>query len=202
MSSTDSKPAELVGFGRRQFLTHAAAGGVCLLTFVIAGCERNLTPRQARELDVPFRTLNADEVKVVEAIGEILLPGSPKAGLAHYLDHQLSGDPADSMLMIKYLRVPAPFTDFYRAGLKATDAAARAAVQGKAFAELSRAQATDLVTKMSTGQLTPWEGPPAGFFYFVLRSDAVDVTYGTKEGFALLGVPYMAHIEPPSRWGE
>jgi hypothetical protein len=193
MSNTDS---------RREFLTHAAASGVCLLSFVVAGCERKLTPRQARELAIPFRTLSADEVKAVEALGEILLPGSPKAGLAHYLDHQLSGDPADSMLMIKYLRVPAPFADFYRGGLKATSAAAGAVAPGKTFAELSPAQATDLVARMSAGQLTPWEGPPAAFFYFVLRSDAVDVMYGTKEGFAALGVPYMAHIEPPSRWGE
>lgn len=187
---------------RRDFLTHAAAGGVCLLTFTIAGCERKLTPAQAREANVPLRTLTADEVKTVEALGETLLPGSPQAGLAHYLDHQLSGDAADSMLMMKYLRVPAPFTDFYRAGLRASNAAARAVAQGKSFAELSPAQATDLVGRMSAGQLRPWEGPPAAFFYFVLRSDAVDVVYGTKAGFASLGVPYMAHIEPPSRWGE
>src|SRR5262245_55680886 len=150
---------------RREFLTHAAAGGVCLLSFVVAGCERKLTPGQARDLDIPFRTLSADEIKAVEALGEILLPGSAHAGLAHYLDHQLSGDPADSMLMIKYLRVPAPFTDFYRGGLQATNAAARAIAQGKSFAELSSAQATDLVARMSAGQLTPWDGPPAAFFY-------------------------------------
>ena len=40
------------------------------------------------------------------------------------------------------------------------------------------------------------------FFYFVLRNDAVDVVYGTKDGIESLGIPYMAHIEPPSRWGE
>jgi hypothetical protein len=206
MSSTGSKPpigaaAPEPGRGRREFLAHAAAGGACLLTFSIAGCERKLTPTQAREANVAFRTLTADEVKTVEALGETLLPGSARAGLAHYLDHQLSGDPADSMLMIKYLRVPAPFTDFYRGGLRATNTATRAA-QGKSFAELSSPQATDLVARMSAGQLTPWEGPPAALFYFVLRSDAVDVMYGTQSGFALLGVPYMAHIEPPSRWGE
>ena len=32
------------------------------------------------------------------------------------------------------------------------------------------------------------------------RSDAVDVVYGTPEGFAKLGVPYMPHIMPPTSW--
>ena len=42
--------------------------------------------------------------------------------------------------------------------------------------------------------------PAAGFVYFVLRSDAVDVVYGTVEGYAELGIPYQAHIMPLKRW--
>jgi hypothetical protein len=34
----------------------------------------------------------------------------------------------------------------------------------------------------------------------VLRSDAVDVVYGTEEGYKDLGIPYMAHIAPLKRW--
>jgi hypothetical protein len=34
----------------------------------------------------------------------------------------------------------------------------------------------------------------------VLRNDALDVVYGTRRGFASLGVPYMAHILPPTSW--
>src|ERR1700724_4293812 len=106
MSSTGS---------RRDFITHgAAAGGVCLLTFTLSGCEARMTPAQARGAKVPFHTLTADDVATVNALGETLLPGSAAAGLAHYLDHQLSGDPARSMLMIKYLGVSAPFDAFYR----------------------------------------------------------------------------------------
>jgi len=160
-----------------------------------------MTPAQARAAEVPFRTLDAGSVSVLEALGETLLPGSSVAGLAHYIDHQLSDDPTDSMLMIKYLGVAAPFTGFYEGGLRATDALARA-VYGKPWTGLSREQAAALVAKMSGGQVEGWQGPPVGLFYFVLRSDAVDVVYGTKIGFEQLGVPYMAHIEPPSRWGE
>jgi hypothetical protein len=160
-----------------------------------------MTPAQARASDVPFRALDTGTVAVLDALGDVLLPGSAAAGLAHYIDHQLSGDPADSMLMIKYLGVPAPFADFYRVGLHAAGALARA-VHGKAFADLSKEQAIGLVAKMAAGQIEGWQGPPVGLFYFVLRSDAVDVVYGTKAGFEQLGVPYMAHIEPPGRWGE
>jgi hypothetical protein len=187
---------------RRDFITHgAAAGGVCLLTFTLSGCEARLTPAQARAAKVPFHTLAADEVTTVNALGETLLPGSAVAGLAHYLDHQLSGDPAHSMLMIKYLGVPAPFDAFYRGGLRATETAAQA-LYGKTFADLNSQQAGALVTQMSTGHVDGWLGPPSALFYFVLRNDAVDVVYGTQPGFELLGVPYMAHIAPPSRWGE
>ena len=181
---------------RRDFIV-----GGALLTFTLAGCEKKMTPTQARVATVPFLTLDAGTVAVLDAFGDILLPGSPAAGLSHYIDHQLSSNAADSMLMIKYLGIPAPFTGFYKSGLRATDALAHA-VYGKGFPALSNEQASALVTKMSGGQVEGWQGPPAGLFYFVLRNDAVDVVYGTTAGFEQLGVPYMAHIEPPSRWGE
>lgn len=187
---------------RREFLTQgAAAGGAFLLTFDLAGCKTELTPAQARVAGVPFRTLQPADVKVLEALGETLLPGSAAAGLAHYIDHQLSGDPANSMLMIKYLRVAGPVEGFYRGGLLAADTAAHK-LYGKTLTELSSEQSTALVTRMSAGSVEGWEGPPAGLFYFVLRNDAVDVVYGSQSGFAQLGVPYMAHIAPPSRWGD
>jgi hypothetical protein len=197
----EPKGQALRGLARRDFLVRAAAGGACLLTFTLSGCKTQLTAAEARAAEVPFRTLDAVDVKTADALGETLLPGSSTAGLSHYLDHQLSGDPADSMLMIKYLGVAAPFNEFYRGGLQATNAAAQA-LHGKAFSDLTPEQATALVAQMSGGHMDGWQGPPAGLFYFVLRSDAVDVVYGTQAGFELLDVPYMAHIEPPSRWGE
>lgn len=184
---------------RRGFLRHSAVGAL-LLTFNIAGCEKKLTPADARATGIKYRTLTEAEAATLEALGEMLLPGSAKAGLAHYVDHQLSGDPADSMLMIKYLRVPAPFIDFYRAGFKAAESVARIEL-GKSIKSLTAEQAASFATQMAAGKLAGWEGPPAPFFFFVVRNDAVDVTYSTQEGFQQLGVPYMAHIPPPSPWG-
>jgi hypothetical protein len=186
---------------RRDFVTGAAAGGVCLLTFTLSGCEAKLTPAQARTARVPLHTLTLSDVSTIDALGETLLPGSAAAGLAQYLDHQLSGDPAHSMLMIKYLGVARPFDAFYRGGLRATEAVARA-LYGKAVADLNPQQAGALVNQISAGHVEGWQGPPSALFYFVLRNDAVDVVYGTQRGFELLGVPYMPHIAPPGRWGE
>jgi hypothetical protein len=137
----------------------------------------------------------------LEALGEVLLPGSAAEGLAHFIDHQLSGPAANSMLMIKYLGMPAPFVDFYRSGLKAIDAAAMNRFK-KNLTVLSADDASTLAGQMAAGEIPNWAGPPAALFYFVLRNDAVDVTYGTQAGFEKLNVPYMPHILPPSRWGE
>ena len=58
----------------------------------------------------------------------------------------------------------------------------------------------DFVDAMRQNKIDGWQGPPGALVYFVLRSDAVDVVYGTMEGYQQLGVPYMAHIAPEKRW--
>lgn len=186
---------------RRDFCRYGAAGGAGLLTFVIAGCERKLTPAAAKAQDIAYRTLSAAEVKTLETLGEVLLPGSAAEGLAHYIDHQLSGPLEDSMLMIRYLGVNAPFAPFYQAGLAAAEAASLAQFK-KPLTQLNADDARTLVGSMAGGRLENWKGPPAALVYFVLRSDAADVVYGTPAGFEKLSVPYMPHIPPQSRWGE
>ena len=59
---------------------------------------------------------------------------------------------------------------------------------------------SDFVNNMRQNKVEGWQGPAGGFVYFVLRSDAVDVVYGTMEGYAVLGIPYMPHIAPTKRW--
>jgi Gluconate 2-dehydrogenase subunit 3 len=200
MSKSNSNQSKHLSRSRREFLAQGAVGAACLLSFTIGGCERKLTPAEARAAEVPLRTLDPPAVTTLESLGEILLPGSAQAGLAQFIDHQLSGDPADSMLMIKYLRVEAPFKSFYLQGLGAArDASMRRF--GKPLDKLDAEEGNALVHQMSGGQIEGWHGPPAALFYFVLRNDAVDVMFGTPSGFETLGVPYMPHIMPSSRWG-
>ncbi len=183
---------------RRTFIRNS---GIGLLSYCVAGCEVELTPEQARQQKIPFHVLNPDEVRTLEAFGETLLPGSAAAGIAHFIDHQLNASPQDQLLMIKYLGVNPPFSPFYSAGLAALNTLA-IDQHGANYADLSSEQRIALVGQMAQANPDGWQGPPAPFFYFVLRNDAIDVVYGTKQGFESLGIPYMAHIEPPSRWGE
>lgn len=184
------------GDTRREFLRK---GGLGLLLFQIDGVARWLTPREARAENLPLEVLTMPEMRTLEAFGETLLPGATEAGIAHFVDKHLSVPAADSLLMIRYLDVPPPYAAFYRAGLASLDRFAEAQ-QGAPFAALSAEARTALVRAMSGASPEGWEGPPAPLFYFTVRADAVDVVYGTMEGFEKLGVPYMAHIEPPTRW--
>lgn len=183
---------------RRSFLRNT---GIGLLTFYVSGCEVEMTPQEAREKDIAFGVLSDAEVSTLDALGEILLPGSAAAGLSHFIDHQLGTSAEDQLLMIKYLGVSPPFAPFYQGGLAALNELS--ATHGSLpFAELTHEVQTELVGQFAQANPGGWQGPPSPFFYFVLRNDAVDVVYGTKDGVESLGIPYMAHIEPPSRWGE
>ena len=56
------------------------------------------------------------------------------------------------------------------------------------------------IDNMRQNKVEGWQGPPGPFVYLLLRSDAVDVVYGTMDGYAALGIPYMPHIAPSKRW--
>lgn len=181
---------------RRQFLSSTGLG---LLAFHVGGSTALLTPRDARGEGVALRVLTPDDARTVDALGDTLLPGAADAGLSHYLDHQLAATAADSLLMLRYLDWPPPYTGFYLPCVAATNVVARAQY-GKPYHDLESAERDAFVGALRNSDPDGWQGPPAPLFYFALRSDAVDVVYGTAEGFAKLGVPYMPHISPPTKW--
>jgi len=185
---------------RRSFISRT---GIGLLSFTVAGTAAVLTPRQARANGAEFKVLTEAQVAALETFGEALAPGARESGIAHFVDQQLSIDANDALLMIKYFNVPPPYADFYRGGLAALNGYSRK-VHGKLFTELNDEQTTAVVDALvaTLGGGTPegWQGPPAVLVYFAVRADAVDVVYGTVEGFERLGVPYMPHILPPEKW--
>ncbi len=181
---------------RREFMRGAAVGA---LAFTVGGAQVLLTAREARAQGVPFRLLNSDEADTLEALGETLAPGARAAGVAHFVDHQLSVPPEEALLEARILNVRPPYVNFYRAAFVAVDRASQA-LGGRRFVMLPSNEQRDFVNLMRQNKIEGWQGPPGGFVYFVLRSDAVDVVYGTVEGYEALGIPYMAHIVPLKRW--
>src|SRR5438105_605427 len=182
---------------RRVFLKGAASGA---LAFSVGGAEVLLTPRAARAQGVPLRTLTAEQAATIDALVETLVPGARAAGISHFIDQQLSIPAEEALLQARILNVRPPYANFYRAALGAVDRASQAANGGRAFAQLSEPEQRGLVDSMRQNKLEGWQGPAGGFVYLVLRSDAVDVVYGTMDGYAALGIPYMPHIAPLKRW--
>ena len=177
--------------------------GLGLLTFSLAGTEVLLTSRQARARGADFRVLRENEVAILDALGDVLVPGAAEAGIAHFIDQQLDIPPSDCLLMARYLNIEPPYVAFYRAGLKAVDGFSRRLLD-KPFRELSEEMAVDVVRRFVNSNPEGWpqgrEVPPAPLVYLLVRSDAVDVVYGTVEGFEKMKIPYMPHILPPRNW--
>ena len=182
---------------RRAFMKGAGLGA---LAFTVSGVEVMLTPGEARAQGVPFRLLKANEGETIEALGETLVPGARKAGVAHFVDQQLSVPAGEALLEARILNVKPPYANFYRAAIGAIDRASVAHRGGRRFAQLSATEQNEFVNLMRQNKIEGWQGPPGGFIYFVMRHDAVDVVYGTMEGYESLGIPYMPHIAPEKRW--
>lgn len=181
---------------RRQFLK---SSGI-VLSCMVGGEILSVSPRAAFAADLPYQILTDEEVSTLQGLAEAIVPGSREAGISHFIDKQLGADAQDSLLMLKYLGVPAAgFTGFYQGGLRSAARLAKARFN-KPWPALSTEQAEQLLAEMNSNAEIEWDGPPAGFFFFVLRADACDVVYGTHDGFARIGMPYMAHIEPTEPW--
>ncbi len=182
---------------RRALMKGAALSA---LAFSVGGAQVLLSPRQARAQNIPYRTLSPEQVEILEALGETLVPGAAAAGISHFVDQQLSIPPEEALLEARILNIRPPYANFYRAALGAIDRASNANNDNRAFARISANERRDFVDQMRQNKVTGWQGPPGPFVYLVMRSDAVDVVYGTMDGYAALGVPYIAHIEPTKRW--
>jgi hypothetical protein len=179
---------------RRELLAKMGTG---LVAITVSSAVGPVSPQQARASGEVLRKLSAAEGRSLEALGDVLLPGAAKAGIAHFVDDQLGRD--HPLLLLGYLDYPGPFLEFYQQGLSALESLSAARHQ-TTFDKLSCERQTALVGEMAKGDPAEWKGPPAPLFYFATRADALDVVYGAKEGFERLAVPYMEHISPPAKW--
>ena len=174
--------------GRRAFIRDAAA-----LAATVGAA------RAARAAGEPWRVLRPGQVEAIEALGDTILPGASAAGLAHFVDAQLAKPPERALLTLRYLDVAPPYAEFYASAMAALDAEGRR-THATDFAALAQGERERIVRAMGGGDLPAWNGPPAPLVYFVLRSDALDVVYGTEDGFQRLDIPYLPHIAPMRPW--
>lgn len=188
-----------MAINRRDFIQRGLGGASLALAFDIGGGVFLLTPGEARAQAVRLRNLAAAEAAGLERLADALLPGAAAAGLTHFIDHQLGVDPDACLLIAKYFQVPPPYADFYRTGLAECERLARLeSPQG--LAGLGEEALRSVILAIGKPGTKTAEGFDLSLFYLCLRSDAVDVVYGTPAGFEKLNVPYMAHIVPPEGW--
>src|ERR1700746_1178431 len=129
----------MADIGRRGFVKGASGGA---LGFAVGGVEVVMTAHEARARNVPFRLLDAHQGETLEALGETLVPQARDAGIAHYIDQQLSVPPHESLLQARIFNFRPPFADFYRTAIVTIDESSRK-MFGRDFALLSAADQHD-----------------------------------------------------------
>jgi Gluconate 2-dehydrogenase subunit 3 len=186
----------MANIDRRGIMRGAAMGA---LAFTVGGAEIIMTAHEARSRGVPFRLLDGHQGDTLEALGETLVPQAREAGIAHFIDQQISVPPGEALLQARIFNIRPPFAEFYRAAIAAADAGSNK-MFGRDFAPLAAVDQRQFVDLMRQNKVEGWKGPLGALVYAVLRADAVDVVYGTMEGYEALGIPYMPHIPPEKRW--
>ena len=159
--------------GRRRLIQ-----GISGLAIATLGRVRHIFAGESKPRDsaTELRFFSPEEAELLDTLGNALVPGARSAGLSRYIDRYVSVPAADSLLTLRYLDIAPPYGEFYRATLR------RLGIYHDLGGALRRLA----------------EEEPA--FYFALRSDAIDVTYGTMSGSETLGVPYLPHIAPRVPW--
>ncbi len=145
-----------------------------------------------------LRVFSAPQAETYAAWCDHLAIGAAEAGVAFFVDKYLAENHTESLLLIRYLLNP-PFADFYLGGIAGIEQESRARFS-KPFPELPRRARDAVVHAAVTSSTVAWTEPNPNFFYFVSRSDAVDVVYGTMRGFRDLDIPYLQHIRPDRPW--
>ena len=123
----------MASIGRRGFVKGATLGA---LAVTIAGAEIIMTAGEARARGVPFRLLDAHQGETLEALGETLVPQAREAGIAHYIDQQISVPPHEALLQARIFNIRPPFADFYRTAIVTIDENSRK-MFGRDFEQLS-----------------------------------------------------------------
>ena len=93
-----------------------------------------------------------------------------------------------------------PFANFYRAALGAVDRASQKLHRPQVCASSRRPSSASFVDTMRQNKIEGWQGPGGSFVYMCCAPMPSMSSTAPMEGYAGLGIPYMAHIVPTKRW--
>jgi gluconate 2-dehydrogenase gamma chain len=203
------------GFGRRDFLKGAVAGGVAATATTNVAEAQQAAP--AAPAAVPaspgYAFLNLDEAAFVEALvdhmvpADDLTPSGTDIGINVYIDRALAGawGKGDRLYMQGPWKLGAPSQGYqlplnpaqlYRAGIEATNEHCRK-TYGKTFDRLSEPQREEVLKGLSGATITFEDGLPVRAFWATLYqtvmegmfSDPIHGGNRDKAGWKLIGFP-------------
>ncbi|MEO1109901.1 MAG: gluconate 2-dehydrogenase subunit 3 family protein [Pseudomonadota bacterium] len=182
-------------FGRRRFLTRVVP--IAFWTsFIMRSLSRNAEAKTIE--NESYKILTTTEAETLGAWCATIVSGAGQARVARFVDESLAGDQAASLLLLRYLDA-SDMARFYRTGISGIEKECRHRF-GMSFVRATATQRLEMVEAAIASKMQVWTNPNPNFFYFISRSDAVDVVYGTQAGFADLKIPYLPHIQPPKPW--
>ncbi|HMK81883.1 MAG TPA: gluconate 2-dehydrogenase subunit 3 family protein [Xanthobacteraceae bacterium] len=201
------------GFGRRDFLKGAVAGGVAATSTSAAQAQPAAAPAAAAPASPGYAFLNIDEATFVEALvdhmvpADDLSPSGTEIGINIYIDRALAGawGKGDRLYMqgpwkpgvpSQGYQLPLNPAQLYRAGIAATNAHCRK-TYGKSFDRLADEQREEVLKGLSGATTSFEDGLPVRVFWATLYQTVMegmfsDPIYGgnrNKAGWKLIGFP-------------
>jgi gluconate 2-dehydrogenase gamma chain len=199
------------GFGRREFLKSAVAGGAAAATVSLPQSAQAQQPAAPAAAGYSF--LSLDEAAFVEALVDHMVPAdelTPRGtdlGINIYIDRALAGGwgkgdrlyrqgPWKPGVPSQGYQLPLTPAELYRAGIEATNAHCRKAY-GKTFDKLDEKQRQEVLVGLSSAKITFDSGLPVRVFWTtvyqtVMEGMFADPIHGgnrNKAGWKLIGFP-------------
>jgi gluconate 2-dehydrogenase gamma chain len=204
------------GFGRRDFLKGAVAGGAAAATATTSldvPAAQAQQPAASPPASAGYEFLNLEEAPFVEALVDHMIPAdefTPKGtdlGINVFIDRALAGGwgkgerlymqgPWKKGVPSQGYQLPLVPAELYRAGIAATNAHCRK-TYGKSFDRLDAKQREEVLVSLSTGKVTFPDGLPVRAFWTVVYQTVMegmfsDPIYGgnrNKAGWRMIGFP-------------
>lgn len=203
------------GFGRREFLKGAVAGGAAAATGTVSVAlpQKAQAQSAAASPAAGYSFLNLDEAAFIEALVDHMVPAddlTPKGtdlGINIYIDRALAGGwgkgdrlyaqgPWKPGVPSQGYQLPLTPAQLFRAGIEACNAHCRK-TYGKPFDRLDEAQRQQVLLGMSEGKVNFDSGLPVRVFWNALYQTVMegmfaDPIYGgnkNKAGWKLIGFP-------------